>query len=143
MKLFYTFILLLLYNASSAQYIYNDVKRDWYAEIPTVDIETLDSIILYPNKSAIDPKKDMLMWQFKYDEIYQLIVFDNGQSGTPGSTYYAPERWTIKTHKNDELELQMKDTKGEKWFHSTLRSYRLIPIRDNYNILQRLVLIRE
>lgn len=132
---------LLCYYAGLAQNLNIDIKRDWYAEVPTIELNMLDTITLHPVHGNINSTKDVLVWHYQNKDDYTLEVHNNAQPELSGSYEYTPERWKLKED-GDDLYLVMKDHKDPQPVHRSLGEYLLIPYRDNYSLLYKVVMVR-
>jgi hypothetical protein len=119
-----------------------DIKHDWYAEVPTIDISMLDTIMLYPVRGNISSTKDVFIWHYLDKTDYSLEIRNTAQPEIRDPYIYAPEKWKIKERGEDDLYLVMKDHKDPQLVHRFLGEYKLVPYRDNYNILNKVMLVR-
>lgn len=132
----------LSYFSGWSQNLDVDMKRDWYAEVPTIDINMLDTITLFPVHGNISSAKDVFVWHYQNKNDYTLEVRDNMQPQLSGSYEYTPEKWKLKGGDGDALYLVMKDHKDPQPVHRSLGEYLLVPYRDNYNLLYKVVMVR-
>lgn len=140
-KIFFILFVVISNYSSWAQNLEVDMKHDWYAEVPTINLNMLDTITLYPVHGNIISAKNVFVWHYQNKNDYTLEVRDNMQPQLKGSYEYTPERWKLKGD-DDELYLVMKDHKDPQPVHRSLGEYLLIPYRDNYNLLYKVVMVR-
>jgi hypothetical protein len=141
-KTFLVFLFLLLHRACFSQSLSIDIKRDWYGEVATIDISMLDTIVLYPVRGNINSQKDVFIWHYLNKTDYSLEVRNTTQPEIRNPYIYAPEKWKIKEEGQNELYLVMKDHKDPQLVHKFLGEYKLVPYRDNLNILYKIMLVR-
>lgn len=129
---------------SFAQKIGIDIKQDWFAEVPTIDMAQLDTIVVYPLKGNISNTKDVLVWHFQDGMDYQLKMYNNSNPALVGDPYtFAPEYWRLKEKRKDELYLSAKEDKDPRPFHKKVSVYKLLLFRDDYNILYKMILVKQ
>ena len=134
--------LLLTAGELNAQSIRIDMQRDWYAIVPTLDMSVLDTLTLYPAGQGVPQGKDVFYWRYLGSKDYQLKMYNNAVQGLSGPYEYAPEHWKINETGENELYLQVRDRRDPRPFHKKVASYKLLPVRDNYNILYKVVMIK-
>ena len=134
------FTLLAVCKFTHAQSLYIDIQRDWFANIRTVDWDMLDSITLYPNRPANIKDQFTMLWQYQFDYTFQPTELYHP---TPGydQQYYA-ENWQIVQQEDKSYLLTIKYNRTTNFSHKRQRKYKLIPLRDNYNLLQKVSLVR-
>ena len=132
--------LLVAGKCSYAQSLYIDIQRDWFGNIRTVDWDMQDTIVLYPNRPADIKDQFTMLWQYQFDYVFQPTELYHP---TPGyDQQYYSEKWEIIQKEDKSYELTVKYNRTTNFSHKRQRRYKLIPYRDNYNILQKLVLAR-
>ena len=131
-----------IYHPCFSQNLDIDIKRDWYAEVPTIDISMLDTIALAPVRGNVNSTKDVFIWHYLDKTDYSLEVRNTTQPEIRDPYIYAPEKWKVKKKGEDDLYLVMKDHKDPQLIHHFLGEYKLVPYRDNYNILYKIMLVR-
>lgn len=130
--------------SASAQKIGIDIKQDWFAEVPTIDMAQLDTIIAYPLKGNFSNTKDVFVWHFKGGMDYQLKIYNNSNAKLVGDPYtFAPEKWKLSEKRGTELYLTAKEHKDPRPFHKKVSVYKLIQCRDDHNILYKLIMVKE
>lgn len=142
-KLFFTLAVFLFCHNLFAQSLDIDIRRDWYAEVPTIDMSEMDTLTLYPLRGNLDQTKQIFIWHYKGDNIYELQMYNNQQAGIDRPYYFAPEKWKYKENEDGTLSLTIRDHRDPQPFHKTFATYTLIPYRDNYNILYKMVLVKK
>ncbi|MGN6566365.1 MAG: hypothetical protein ACTHJ0_00355 [Flavipsychrobacter sp.] len=141
MKQLFTFLLLLGSIKAFSQNIYVDMRRNWYAQVPRLELDMLDTIELYPTQPKGDDSKPMFVWQYAGNDVFQILVLHNP---TPGlEPVYPQEKWKITDKTINDYYLVVKANDPRKVVNARLRRYKLIPYRDNYLILQKVVLVRQ
>jgi len=141
MKSLFASILLFVCCPAFSQNIHVDMRRNWYAQVPRLELDMLDTIELYPTQPKGDESKPMFLWQYSGDDAYQILVVHNP---TPGlEPIYPPEKWKIVDKTINDYYLIVKGNDPRKFINSRIRHYKLIPYRDNYQLLQKVVLVRQ
>ena len=124
-----------------AQNINIDIRRNWYAQVPRLEMDMIDTLVLVPDQPAKDPDKPLFLWQYNPGDIYQILVLYNP---TPGLEPIFPrEKWRLLQTGRNDYELIIKNNDPRKLLHTKLRRYKLYQVRDNYQILQKMVLVRK
>lgn len=143
MKIFATILLCLsLAGIASAQNLENELRRDWYGVVPTIDMSVLDTIVLYPLTGNYDQTKDIFLWRYLGGKDYQLKIYNNTMPGSYENYELAPEHWKLKKRSETEYYLMVKDRRDPRPFHKKVAGYILLPQRDNYNILKSIIMIK-
>ncbi len=145
-KAFFTFLAFTTFFTlpSMAQKIGIDIKQDWYAEVPSIDMSQLDTIVAYPLKANISNTKDVLVWYFKGGMDYQLKIYNNSNAALVGDPYtFAPEKWHLKEKGRDELYLVAREHKDPRPFHRKVSVYKLLLYRNEYNLLYKIVMVKQ
>jgi len=145
-KTFFTFLAFFTVAALNvfAQKIAIDIKQDWYAEVPTMDISQLDTIVIFPLKGNINNAKDVFVWRFQGGMDYQLKIYNNSNPNLVGDPYsFAPEKWHLKEKRRDELYLVAKEDKDPRPRHKKVSVYKLLQCRNEYNILYKIIMVKQ
>ena len=141
MKKLFTFMLLITCSQAFSQNIYIDMRRNWYAQLPRLEFDMVDTITLVPNEPARDDSKPLIVWQYSGNDTYAPLVMHNP---TPGLEPIFPvEKWKITDKTRDDYYLTVKGNDPRKLINARIRRYKLIPYRDNYLLLQKVVLVRQ
>jgi len=129
-------------TAAFCQNIKVDIKRDWYAEVPTVKIDNIDTIVLMVADGSMIRKSDVIAWHYDGDDDFQLLVYNNTQPGFSGAFKYPEEQWSLKQN-GIEYELHMKQYNGSRPARKDVATYHLIPFYTDHGLLNKMMLIRE
>jgi len=137
-------ILLVVHTALSyAQNLSVDMKSNWYAEVPNIDISMVDSMTLYPLRGNVPSGRDVFAWYYMRDNDYRLSIYNHSQPEIRDPYVFAPEMWRIVEKSNNMLYLTVRDHKDPRMFHQKLGKYRLYLYRTDLNILYKIVMVRE
>jgi hypothetical protein len=132
-------LILTLCIKAYSQNIYIDVRKNWYAQTPRLELDLLDSIILVSEKPVDDPKLPLILWQFAGNDKFQPLLIFNP---TPGMQYIYPmEKWKIEQIAPAQYKVTMKE--GEKLLSGRTRKYNMVLFRDDHLILQKIILVRR
>lgn len=128
---------------SSAQNLSVDLKRNWYAAVPTIDISMVDSMMLYPLRGNPPATGDLFLWNYVGGNDYKLSIYNRSQPEIRDPYVFAPELWRVVEKYDTALYLTVRDHKDPRLFHKKLGKYRLYLYRDELNILHKVLMVRE